>query len=65
MLLVSTICASIHMAVTSGPAGPVLPKPVFAMYFQIVHVQNFELQRALCLCTPVLSMEPRLLAPCM
>ena len=32
-----------HMAVASGPAGPVSTGPVFAMVVQTAHAQNFEL----------------------
>ena len=35
------------MAVASSPAGPVLAGPVFAMYIQSVHAQNFKLRSVL------------------
>ena len=31
-----------NMAVASGPAGPVLAGPVFAMYFESARAQNYK-----------------------
>jgi len=52
------------MAVTSGPAGPVLAAPVLRRIFQL-RMRGTLNQGRFILCTPVLSVQPRLLALCL